>query len=118
MMISISWGEVLPVLVSIAILIAIAVLRHYSETLTAIASVMPLNVPLGIWIFMSAGDKTSADLTRFTEALLWNIIPTLIFLVLAWWLSRAGYSLFVVIGGGYVAWGAGLLMIALLRGML
>ncbi len=117
-MMFISWGEVLPVLVSIAILIAIAVLRHYSETLTAIASVMPINVPLGIWIFMSAEDKTATDLTRFMESLLWNIIPTLIFLVLAWWLSRAGYSLLVVIGVGYAAWGAGLLLIAMLRGML
>jgi hypothetical protein len=52
------------------------------------------------------------------EALLWNILPTLLFLVLAWWLARTGQSLLVVIGGGYVAWGTGLLLVAGLRGML
>jgi hypothetical protein len=67
---------------------------------------------------MSAGDQTAADLTRFMEALLWNILPTLLFLVLAWWLARTGQSLLVVIGGGYVAWGTGLLLVAGLRGML
>lgn len=114
---SIAWGEVLPVLVSILIIISIAVLRHYSDTLTAIVSVMPLNIPLGIWIFMAAGDKSTDDLSNFMEAMMWNILPTLVFIALAWWLARTGQNLLVVIGGGYLAWGAGLLVIAGLRGM-
>ncbi len=105
---SIPWGEVISVAVSIVIIILIAVLRHYSDTLTAIAAVAPLKVPLGMWIFMSAQDKTRDDLARFSGEMFLNIIPTVMFLVAAYFVARAGYGLLPTIAAGYLVWGIGL----------
>lgn len=116
----IDWPRVLPVIVSIGIIIAIAVLRQYSRTFAAIAAVMPINIPLGMWIVVSGetGESAQAALADFSRALLVNIIPTLLFMAAAWWLTREGYGLLPTIIGGYVVWGLGLLAIFWLRGQL
>jgi hypothetical protein len=107
----IPWGEVISVVVSIVIIILIAVLRHYSDTLTAIAAVAPLKVPLGMWIFMSAQDKTRDDLARFSGEMFLNIIPTVMFLIAAYFVARSGYGLLPTIAAGYLVWGIGLALV-------
>ena len=42
--------QILPVIVSILIIIAVAILRNYSKTLAAIFATMPINIPLSLWI--------------------------------------------------------------------
>ena len=45
---TLDWQRTLPVIVSILIIIAIAILRQYSKMLAAVVAVMPVNVPLGL----------------------------------------------------------------------
>jgi hypothetical protein len=115
-----SWRDVLPVVISVLIIILFAVLRKTSSSLAAILATMPLNIPLTLWITYSSleGDAASRSnaLTEFTQALLFNIIPTVVFIGVAWWGFRAGWSFLAVLAAGYAAWGVVLGVILVLRG--
>jgi hypothetical protein len=105
----IAWQKILPVIVSIIIIITIAFLREYSKTLAAIASTMPINIPLGMWIVATGSDGgNKAVMQQFTQALFINIWPTILFLAVVWLAARAGWALVPMIAAGYVAWGIGL----------
>lgn len=110
----VDWQRVLPVLVSIGIIIAIAILRNYSKTFAAIAATMPINIPLGLWIVATGDDQV--DLVGFSQSLVINIIPTLFFLVVVWFAFRLGWTLIPAIAVGYVAWGITLAISYWLRG--
>lgn len=110
----IAWGRVLPVLVSIAIIIAVAILREHSRALAAIAATMPINIPLALWI-VSDG-STPEQMEQFTRALFINIVPTLLFLLVVWLAARAGWRLLPMLGAGYAAWGVTLLALSAARG--
>ena len=114
----ITWERILPVLVSIGVIILVAVLRQYSKSFAAIAAVMPLNVPLGMWIIYSGADDKQSALAEFNEALVVNMIPTLFFLAVAWYGSRAGWGLLTLRGAGSGAGGVTPLMVLPLRGAL
>src|ERR1051326_9194653 len=79
----IDWSRIAPVLVSIAIIIVIAIVRQCSQTLAAITVTMPLNIPLGMWIVYSGSDNHQAAMSEFSEAAMMNIIPTVVFLIVA-----------------------------------
>lgn len=111
----IAWQKILPVIVSIIIIITIAVLREYSKTLAAIASTMPINIPLGMWIVATGGDTSPAVMQQFTGALFINIWPTIGFLLVVWLAARAGWGLVPMIVAGYIAWAIGLGAILLVR---
>ncbi|MCA9890972.1 MAG: hypothetical protein KC546_21490 [Anaerolineae bacterium] len=113
---TIQWERIAPVIISIIIIIAIAILRQYSKVIASIVAVMPLNVPLGMWIVATGDDNTQEALATFSEALLVNILPTLLFLVVAWQMTRAGYGLLPTILAGYAVWAIGLLIVFALRG--
>lgn len=117
-MLNIEWSRVAPVLVSIGVIILIAIVRQYSKTFAAIAATMPLNIPLGMWIVYSGTDDHQAALTEFSQAALMNLFPTIVFLIVAWQLSKHGYSLIATITLGYLAWGACLGLVFLLRALL
>ncbi|MBX3064981.1 MAG: hypothetical protein KF726_18515 [Anaerolineae bacterium] len=108
--------QLLPVGISITIIIAVAILRNYSKTLPPILATMPINLPLALWIFASADDTTPASLEQTAERLMINILPTVLFCVVAWLCIRAGWSLLPTIVAGYVAWGAFLGVLILIRG--
>ena len=101
--------RILPVIVSIGIILAVAVLREYSKTFAAIAATMPINVPLALWIAFSAGDVDQVARVQFAQGLLLGIFPTVLFLVVAFLAVRAGWALLPTIIGGYLAWGISLL---------
>lgn len=115
---SIAWDRWLPVVVSICILIVIAILRDYNKSFAAIAAVMPINVPLGMWIVYAGSDDKQAALTEFSQALFVNILPTIGFMVVAWQMSKSGYGLVPTIAAGYAVWAVGIGLIFLLRGLL
>lgn len=115
---SIDWTRVAPVLVSIAIIILIAVVRQYSKSFAAIAATMPINLPLGMWIVYSGSEDSQAALEEFTQAALVNLLPSVIFMLVAWQASKAGYSLMATILLGYVAWGVSLGFVFLVRALL
>jgi hypothetical protein len=115
---NIDWSRIAPVLISIGIIILIAIVRQYSKTFAAIAATMPINIPLGMWIVYAGSDDPHAALAEFNQAALMNLVPTLLFLVVAWQLSKAGYSVLATIGIGYATWGVSLGLIFLVRALL
>lgn len=115
---SIDWARVAPVIISIGIIVLVAIVRNYSKTLAAIAATMPINLPLGMWVVYSGSENAKADLEQFTEAAMINLVPTLIFMVVAWQVSKAGYSLVATIVIGYVGWAISLGIVFLIRALL
>ena len=111
----IAWSKILPVIVSIIIIILVAVLREHSRTLAAIAATAPINVPLALWIIDAGSEHDSQTMTEFTGALLVNIWPSVLFLVIAWLTTRAGWSLPGILVASYAGWALGLGVIFLLR---
>ena len=114
---TIDWQRIAPVIVSILVIIAVAVLRNYSKTFAAIAATMPINVPLALWIIFSGDDDPTVRAT-FTEGMLIGIFPTAVFLAVAWVVVRAGWSLVPILAVGYLAWGVSLVALLMLRRML
>lgn len=100
--------RLLPVIVSIFIIIGIAILREYSKTMAAIIAVMPINIPLGMWIIYAGSDDKQAAMVEFNSALFINILPTLVFMLVAWQAAKAGWELVPIIAVSYIAWGIGL----------
>lgn len=112
---TIVWSKLLPVIVSIGIIIAIAIMREYSRALSAIFATMPLNIPLGMWIVYAGAEDPQAELAQFSEAVLLNILPTIGFMLVAWQTTRSGWGLLSSILAGYGAWAVGLALVFALR---
>lgn len=110
---TIDWSKVAPVIVSIIIIIAVAILRQYSKTFAAIAATMPINIPLALWIINSGED--AAGMTSISKDMAFNMLPTVLFIVVAWLAFRAGWTLIPTLLIGYAAWGVGMLGIVGLR---
>lgn len=115
---AIDWQRVLPVLISILIIIAIALLRNTSRTLASIIAVMPINVPLGLWVVYSGVNGEQEAMVDFSQGLIINIIPTLLFMGAVWLGFKAGWSLIQVIGVGYLVWAVSLGGVFLVRAAL
>lgn len=115
---AIDWSKIIPVLVSIGILIAVAILRQYSRSLAAVAAAMPINIPLAMWVISAGDDDKHSHLAEFNEAMVINIVPTLIFIVIAWLMTRSGQSLLATLLVSYVVWGVCMLVVFVLRGQI
>lgn len=110
--------DVIPVLLSIIVIILVAVLEKQSKLFAALTATMPLTAPLALWIVYSsnAGEKTAV--TNFSLSLVLGLLPTLAFLITVWVAARAGMKLLPMIVTGYSVWGAGALLLYLLRNLL
>lgn len=112
---TIDWSRVTPVLISIGIIIIIAIVRQYSRTVAAIVVTMPINIPLGMWLVYGGSDDPHAALAEFNEALILNFVPTIVFLIVAWQLAKAGHSALSTIVLSYIVWAVCLGIILLIR---
>ena len=110
--------DVVPVVLSIIVIILVAVLEKHSKLFAALTATMPLTAPLALWIVYSsnAGEKTAV--TNFSLSLVLGLLPTLAFLVTVWFAARAGMKLGPMFVTGYSVWGAGALILYLLRNVL
>ncbi len=108
------WPRVLPVIVSIVIIIAVAIVREYSKTLAAILVTMPLNIPLGLWLIYAGGDSAT-QMEPFARSLMFNIMPTILFLIITWLAAKAGWGIVPMLAAGYVGWAVGLGLVLILR---
>ncbi len=97
--------RLLPTLVSIAILVAITLLRDKSRALAALIAVTPINIPLAIWIVSGSLDDDPTRLADFTRTLFFGILPVLVWLLIAFLALRAGWSLGATFGAAYLVWG-------------
>jgi hypothetical protein len=110
--------QMLPVVVSILVILAVAVLRQYSRTLAAITATMPLNIPLSMWIIYAAEQENSAALADYTASLIWGLVPTIVFMFVAWLTLRAGWTLLPTLVASYAAWALILGMMLAIRWLL
>lgn len=104
--------RVLPVLISVAIIVAIAILRERSETAAALTATMPINVTLAMWIVYSAEPTDRAGFNHFIGTLFTSIWPTVVFLLVVWLAARAGWRVLPVILAGYLSWTTTVLLLA------
>ena len=101
-----TWQRALPTIASVAIILLVTFLRERSRTAAAIIAVMPINVPLALWIVSGAAGSTSETMAHFTRGLFVALIPGLIWLAVAYLAFRAGWSLGAVLLSAYLVWGA------------
>jgi len=110
--------EVLPVIISIGVIIAIAVVEKQNKTIAAITAVMPATAPLALWIVYSSSGGERAALGEFTSGLILGLIPTFGFAIAAWLAVHAGMKLGPILLSGYSVWAIGTGLMYLLRNFL
>jgi hypothetical protein len=103
-----AWHRIVPVVVSILVIIAVALLQDLSRPLAAITAAMPLGLPLAMWIVYAAEGGDRAAMVEFTGALFLSLPPLLFFALAAWLAARAGWKLIPMLVVSYAAWGVGL----------
>ena len=107
--------NVLPVLMSIAVIILVAVFQKHSKLVAAITATMPLSMPLALWIVYASAGGDRVTVAQFTRGLLVALVPTIGFVVAVWLAARAGLKLVPMLVVGYAVWGLVLAVILMLR---
>ena len=109
------WTEVIPVAISVTVIILVAVIQRQSKLVAAVTATMPMTIPLALWIVYSSSQGERAAVVRFTQSMIFGIIPTMAFVLAVWLGSRAGLKIAPLIGLGYSVWAATLLVTLLAR---
>ncbi|NJR12639.1 hypothetical protein HC776_01800 [bacterium] len=119
-MMAVDWTKVLPVVISMLIILAVAVLRKYSPLFATIAAVMPINIPLAVAIvYLGMPDEErAAQMPPFASGLAINLLPTFLFTVVVWWMFHQGYGLWITLIVSYIVWALGLGLLLALRAWL
>jgi hypothetical protein len=107
--------DILPVVLSIAVIILVAVVEKQSKLVAALTATMPIATPLALWIVYSANAGDRTVVSQFSLSLLLGLFPTLAFLVTVWLGARAGIKLGPMILSGYGVWAAGAVILYFLR---
>ncbi len=103
-----TWRNIGPVIVSILIIIAVAIVRAHSRTAAAVLATMPINVPLALWVVYAGAGGDRATMAQFTQSMLVAIGPTVVFIVVVWLAARSGWRLVPMLAAGYLSWAVGL----------
>jgi len=101
---AVDWGRVLPVIVSILIILAVAIVRDQSKALAVILATMPINIPLALWVISSGSTFQQTDFVPITRGLIFGLIPALAFTAILYFAARAGWSLVPMLAAGYAGW--------------
>ncbi|MGD8463832.1 MAG: hypothetical protein PVI09_08175 [Anaerolineae bacterium] len=107
--------DVLPIVLSIALIILVAILERQSRLIAAVTAVMPLGATLAYWIVYSANEGEPATMEPFSRGLVLGLMPTLAFVIVVWLATRAGLKLVPVLIAGYAVWGVGVALLLVLR---
>jgi hypothetical protein len=102
----VSLQKSLPVITSILIILAVALLRERSRTLSAILGTMPINMVLALWIVMSVGDSAPQSAADFVRALMIGLAPTYVWLFVVYGALNSGWQVWPAVLAGYGVWGA------------
>jgi len=107
--------RVIPVLVSVAVIVLVAVVQERSRHLAAVLASMPLTAPLAIWIVHSASRGDSRQTAGFTWSLLAGSLASLAFVAACWVALRQAWSLPAVLVAAGAVWLAAVLVASWLR---
>ena len=110
--------DVLPVLMSIAVIILVADVEKQSKLVAAITATMPLTAPLALWIVYASAGGDRSTVAQFSRGLLVGLIPTIAFMLTVWLTARTGLKLVPMILIGYGVWGVVLAIVVASRKML
>lgn len=109
------WQDVIPVLLSIIVIIAVAVLEKQSKFIAAITATMPLTAALALWIVYSSSEGERDSMTEFSRGLVMGILPTIAFTVAAWLAFRGSLKLVPALVIAYSTWAIGVGLLVGLR---
>ena len=107
--------DALPVLLSILVILAVAIVERRSSLIAGITATMPLNAPLALWVVHNANRGEQKAVAEFSGNMLLGAIPTLGFLATVWLAARMGLKLGPMLAAGYGAWAVALIAIAVVR---
>ncbi len=96
--------EYLPVLISIAIIIAVAFLQRQSKLAAAIISTTPVRAALAIWVVYAAVDGNKEAVVKFNGSVALSLISTMLFALGAWYAAKADMKIGGILLSGYAAW--------------
>ncbi len=99
--------DILSVVISVIIIIAVAILQKQSKLLAAIISTTPIRAGLAIWIVYAAVNGSKTEVVRFSQSVAFSLIPTFLFAVAAWFAAKAGMKLGGILFSGYAVWAIG-----------
>ncbi|MCS7061257.1 MAG: hypothetical protein RMN25_08815 [Anaerolineae bacterium] len=100
-----NWQRTFPVVASILIILAVAVLRDRSKLLATLFATMPINMPLALWVLASGSEATGLQLAEYARGFFIALIPGLIWLGVVYLTLRLGWSLIGAVAAGYAVWG-------------
>ena len=110
-----NWKDVLPVVISVVVIIAVAILEKQSKFVAAITATMPLTAALAVWIVYSSSEGDSESMTDFSRGLVLGILPTIAFAIATWLSFRAGLKLVPALAIAYGTWALGVGLLVGLR---
>jgi hypothetical protein len=98
--------KVLPVLASVVIIVLVAVVQDRSRELAAVLAVMPLTVPLAVWIVFSASGRDYQQTAHFVRSMIAGYLATVAFVVACWYGLRQHWPLPAVMVFAFGLWAA------------
>ena len=110
--------DILPVVISVIIIIAVAVFQKQSKLVAAIISTTPIRVALAIWVVYASVGGNQKEMVKFNQSVMISFIPTVLFAVAAWIAARSGMKLGGMLLSGYGVWAIGAGTLYLLRNYL
>jgi hypothetical protein len=108
-------SRAIPVVVSIAVIILIAVISESSRLVAAVTATMPLTIPLSMWIVHVNSGSQQRALVEYTDSLIVGFVASMAFLVGARIAARQGFGFWQTMAVGYGVWGGTLLLATLVR---
>ncbi|RLD03872.1 MAG: hypothetical protein DRI32_06695 [Chloroflexi bacterium] len=100
-------NEVVPVLISILIIIAVALLQKQSKLIAALISTTPIRIALAMWIVYASVNGNKREITQFNQSVAISLIPTFLFALAAWVAARNGLKIGWILLSGYGTWAIG-----------
>lgn len=102
-------ATILRLVVAMLVITGVTLVSQYSRRLAGIIAVMPINVPLVLWIVYSANSSRPEAVAPVAHGMVWGLIPTLFFVLVCAFALDRGWVLPKALLAGYAVW-----MIALL----
>jgi uncharacterized membrane protein (GlpM family) len=104
-------SRILPVILSIAVIVLVALVQDRSKFLAAIVATMPVSAPLALWVVYAANRDRPEQVAGFTLSMAGGIVATGAFILAAWVALRLRLPLGWVMLIGYAVWGVVALII-------
>jgi hypothetical protein len=98
--------KVLPVVASVIIIVLVAIVQERSRALAAVLAVMPLTVPLAMWIVFSASGRDYQQTAHFVRSMIPGYLASIAFVVACWYGLRQQWPLPVVMVFAFGLWAA------------